>query len=71
VVIRDLVLELLSALRAPPAADDEPLELDSLALVTLVEALEDRLGIAVSAAEVVPENFASLARVVAFVEGKR
>jgi hypothetical protein len=36
----------------------------------LVEALEDRLGLHVSAREVVPENLGSIAAVAAYVAGK-
>lgn len=72
VALRELVLGVLAELRpAPPATDDEPLELDSLGVVQLVEAIEDRLGIVVSAADVVPENFGSLGRVLAFLEERR
>lgn len=54
-----------------PEDDAAPLELDSLTLVLIVEALEERLGLRVAASEVIPENFASVASIAAFVERKR
>ena len=50
--------------------DDAPLELDSLTLVMIVEALEDRFTIRVPAREVVPANFATLAAIAAFVRAR-
>jgi acyl carrier protein len=46
------------------------LSLDSFAIVNVVEALEDRYGIRISASEVTRERFATLAALVTFVEGK-
>jgi len=51
--------------------DAAPLDLDSLTLVTIVEALEDRFAIRILAREVVPANFATLAAVAAFVRARR
>lgn len=48
--------------------DDEPLQLSSLEIVTLAEAIEDQFGLRVHAADVTPENFGTLNRLVAFVE---
>lgn len=44
--------------------------LDSIELVQLVQFLETRYGIAVDDTEVVPGNFRTLSRIVAFVEQK-
>ncbi|MBL8952383.1 MAG: acyl carrier protein [Myxococcaceae bacterium] len=49
------------------AGPDAPLGLQSLELVMLAEAIEDTFGLRVTAADVVPENFGTLARLVAFV----
>lgn len=46
------------------------LALDSFAIVNVVEALEDRYAIRISASEVTRERFSTLAALVAFVEGK-
>ncbi len=54
-----------------PPDDAAPLELDSLTLVTIVEALEDRFALRIQAREVVPANFASLAAIAAFVRARR
>lgn len=55
-----------------PAPDDDgsPLELDSLTVVVLIEALEDRFEIRVAPREVTPERFASIAALAAFIEQK-
>jgi acyl carrier protein len=50
---------------------DEPLQLRSIELVMLVEAIEDAFGLRVKAAEVTPENFGTLARLVTFVDRAR
>ena len=50
---------------------DEPLELKSLELVMLAEAIEDTFGLRITAADVVPENFGTLSRLVAFVDRSR
>lgn len=47
---------------------DVPLELSSLELVMLVEAIEDAFGLRVRAADVTPENFGTLGKMIAFVE---
>jgi acyl carrier protein len=66
--MRDLVRALLAEHGHAPADDETALELDSLTLVLLVEALEDRLGRAIAARDVVPEHFGSVARIVAYLE---
>lgn len=63
--VRDLVAE-FHELRP----DTAPLELESLTVVLLVEALEDRLDIRVAPREAVPENFATIAALADFVAGK-
>ena len=54
-----------------PARDDEPLQVESFVLVVVAEALEERFGIRVKAREMRPENFGTLSRIAAYVEGKR
>lgn len=53
---------------ADVASNDAPLEIDSLTLVTLVEALEDRFEIRVAARDVVPTNFGSVAAIALYVQ---
>ncbi len=69
--IRGKVLALISEHQPPPSSDAEPLLLDSFAVVALLEALEDAFDIRVRSTEAVPENLATLGRLVAFVERKR
>jgi len=45
--------------------------IDSIAIVQLVEFLEEKFDINVSEDEVVPENFESIAALAAFVQGKQ
>ena len=61
-IVRELVAELHG-----PAADDQPLELESLTVVLLVEALEDRHGVSLPVREVRPEAFATLGALAALV----
>lgn len=53
------------------AGPDEPLALKSLELVMLAEAIEEKFGLRVRATDVVPENFGTLSRLVAFVDRSR
>jgi acyl carrier protein len=67
----DAVRALLADLADPPASDTEALELDSLTIVRLVEALEDRFGIRIAAKDVLPANFGTIATVAAYVDRVR
>lgn len=62
--IRAVLLEFADA----PDAPDAPLELESLVVVQLVEALEDRFGFVARAAELGPENLGTLAALTAWVD---
>jgi acyl carrier protein len=64
-VVRDLVAELHE-----PCADTDPLDLDSLTVVLLVEAIEDHFVLTVAPADLLPEHFASITALAAFVAGK-
>jgi acyl carrier protein len=66
-----MIREELAVWIDPPEDDDVLLELTSLALVAIIERLEDRTGIRVRASEVVPEHFGTIGSIRAFVEGKR
>lgn len=61
-IVRELVTELHG-----PVDASEPLELESLTVVLLVEALEDRHGVAIPVREVKPEAFASQEALAALV----
>jgi acyl carrier protein len=61
------VRALLSSHVASPASDDAVLELSSFELVVLVEELEDAFDVRISAAQVTPENFRSVASIVKLV----
>lgn len=65
------VRAVIAGLHPVPEDPAAPLEMDSLTTVMLVEALEDELGIRVTARDVIPENFASLAALAAYVDRKR
>ena len=64
--VRDIVREHAEV----PGDNDAALELDSLALVAIAEALEESFGIRVLARDVVPANFATLGNIARFVESK-
>lgn len=69
--------ELLAGLRRIVAehralADDHtPLELDSLELVLIMEAVEDELGIRLEAQDLTPEHFRDLASLAALAARRR
>jgi acyl carrier protein len=62
--IRSVIADHVSVPDDPRA----PLQLPSLSLVMVAEELEARFGFVVLAREMVPENFGSVAGLVAFVE---
>jgi acyl carrier protein len=64
------VRELVSEHREPPADGAASLELASLEMVILAEALEQRFSIRVGARDLSPEHFGSIERIVRFVEGR-
>ena len=68
---RAILRALVAERRDPPAGDDDSLELDSLGLVELVEAVEARFELRVAARDVVPENWDTIARLAAYVDGRR
>jgi acyl carrier protein len=68
---RESVRAILADLADVPERDDAPLTMDSLALVQLVEALEDACAIRISAMDVTREHFGSIDAIVAFLEAKR
>ena len=55
----------------PPISDpDEPLHIDSLALIRLVSFLENDLGIRVEDDELLADNFATLGAILKLLESK-
>ncbi len=62
---------LVADLHPVPDADSAALDMDSLSIVMLIEALEDKLGMHVAARDVVPENFATIAALADYVERNR
>lgn len=67
----DEVKAVIAEFAALPAGPAQPLELASLELVQLAEALEERFGFVVAARELRAENFGTVERIVAFVARKR
>lgn len=71
---RDALLAILDEVtygRPPPVNDGEPLELDSFTVISLVEELERCFGFRVTPDEVIPDNLATLGKILAFVANKR
>lgn len=72
--LRDTLLTLLAeaGVSLDAGADDrQPLDLESLEVVLLHDALEQRLGIRIHATEVTPDTFGSLASLEALVAAKQ
>jgi len=61
---------LLAELAELPDRDEDPLEVDSLTLVQITEAIEERFDFVVHARDLVPENFGSVAAIAAFLRGR-
>lgn len=68
--LKDEVRTLVSE-HADVGADEDRLDVDSLTLVTIIEALEERFDVRVAPRDAVPENFASVAAITRFLEAKR
>jgi acyl carrier protein len=68
--IGSAVREVVSTLADCPSADDALLDVDSLTLVELAEALEDRFGFRVKATDVSPDNFSTIGKLVEYVSGR-
>ncbi len=66
--------ELLAGQKLTSLADDDPLIdlgiIDSFGIMALIGFLEERFSIQVSADELLPENFASVARISALIAQK-
>lgn len=69
--LADEVRALIAEHAEVTADDDAPLAIDSLTLVTIVEALEDKFAIRVAARDVVPASFGSIAAITAYVASRR
>ena len=69
--MRELVRAAVARHLELPAADDDELDLSSLVVIALAEELEAQGGFVVAARELLPENFSTVAKLVAFVERKR
>lgn len=68
---RDAVREIVADFTTPPADDEERFEVESLVRIQIVEAVEDAFDLVVSADELTPERFASVAAIARFVAEKK
>ena len=74
--IRTMLADVLSlGARKSQLSESTPLlgsipELDSMAVINVITAMEDRFGISVSDDEISADTFATLGSLVGFVEGK-
>jgi len=69
--VRELVRAAVARHLELPAADDDELDLSSFVVIALAEELEAQGGFVVAARELLPENFGTIAKLIAFVERKR
>ncbi len=69
--MREAVVELIAGFAAVPADPAQPLELASLELVQLAEALEEEFGFVVAARELRVENFGTVERIIDYVARKQ
>ena len=68
---RETVRQLISELATVPDDDEATLEIESLVRIQIVEAVEDAFDLIVSADELTPERFASVASIARFVDEKK
>ena len=68
---RELVRAAVARHLELPAGDDDELDLSSFVVIALAEELETLGGFVVTARELLPENFSTVAKLTAFVERKR
>lgn len=73
--VREIVLKTITSEPKPALSPDDLLLdsglIDSTGIMNLVSHFETEFGIQIEDTEIVPENFASVRAIVAFVEGKR
>jgi acyl carrier protein len=69
--LSDAVIELIAGLIDLPPDRAQPLELASLELVQLAEALEEEFGFVVAARELRAENFGTVERIIEYVARKQ
>lgn len=65
-VTDERIRELLGRHGIEPEGPDDPIDIDSLTMVALVEDLEEELRIEIAADDIGPDNFATLGRLVAY-----
>lgn len=66
--LREILHELTD--QALPERSTDPLILDSLLLIELIERLEREVSMTVRSTELTEENFGSIAAILKFIEGK-
>jgi acyl carrier protein len=66
----DRVRAAISEVATLPTDDGASLDVDSLTLVSIVEAIEDAFEIRVAPREVIPEHFSSVAAIAAFIAAR-
>jgi acyl carrier protein len=69
--VSDAVIELIAGFAEVPRDRAAPLELASLELVQLAEALEEEFGFVVAARELRAENFGTVERIIEYVARKQ
>ncbi|MBO6933449.1 MAG: hypothetical protein JJ863_00690 [Deltaproteobacteria bacterium] len=67
---RDTVRAIVAELATVPDDDESPIDVESLVRIQIIEAVEDAFDLIVSADDLTPERFASVASIAAFVEEK-
>ncbi len=70
-MIADDVRALVASHAEVPPGDDEALALDSLTLISVIEAVEEKFGVRVGPRDAIPANFGSISRIALFVESRR
>ena len=68
--IETIIREIIRAHIDPPPTDHEPLHLDSIVLIEILEDIEDRCDIHIHPSDLVPEHFSTIEQMIRFFRTK-
>ena len=68
--IENKIREILREIYGHLPSDTEPLELDSMALIVVIEEMEQQCGMVIDPSDLLPENFYSVEAILSFAHRK-
>ena len=68
--IETIIREIIGAHIEPPPSDHEPLQLDSIVLIEILEEIEVRCNIHIHPSDLIPEHFSTVEQMIRFFQTK-